>query len=115
MVQSQKAGNKLTTCRFTKPAKEKQIVTERNGRKSSKLLVEFKAKTVKDKIPLRNQVRENRNSRGAVNVCDDEGSTRVAEFPQSCRHRKRKMNNQIIIFIYSSLHVQITLMYMYCV
>ncbi|KAL9956911.1 hypothetical protein ACROYT_G038470 [Oculina patagonica] len=70
-------------------AKEKQIVTDRNGRKSSKLLVEFIAKTVKDKIPLRNQVRENRNSRGAVNVCDDEGSTRVAEFPQSCRHRKR--------------------------
>ncbi|KAL9970559.1 hypothetical protein ACROYT_G022957 [Oculina patagonica] len=69
--------------------KEKRIVTDRNGRKSSKLLVEFKAKTIKDKIPLRKQVRENRNSRGAVNVCDDEGLTRVAEFPQSCRHRKR--------------------------
>ncbi len=91
MVQSQKSGNKLTTCRFTKrtneftitertpqlkstrqfitdklfldvflvypgiTAKEKPIVTDRNGRKSSKLLVEFKAKTVKDKISLRNQ------------------------------------------------------------
>ncbi|KAL9978143.1 hypothetical protein ACROYT_G015630 [Oculina patagonica] len=45
-------------------AKEKRIVTDRNRRKSSKLLVEFKAKTVKDKIPFRNQVRENRNSEG---------------------------------------------------
>ncbi len=36
-------------------AKEKRIVTDRNGRKSSKLLVEFKAKKVKDKIPLRKQ------------------------------------------------------------
>ncbi|KAL9970003.1 hypothetical protein ACROYT_G022302 [Oculina patagonica] len=70
-------------------SQRKQIVSDRNGRKSSKLLVEFKAKTIKDKIPLRKQVRENRNSRGAVNVCDDEGLTRVAEFPQSCRHRKR--------------------------
>ncbi|KAL9966913.1 hypothetical protein ACROYT_G025053 [Oculina patagonica] len=72
-------------------AKEKRIVTDhnRNGRKSSKLLVEFKAKTIKDKIPLRKQVRENRNSRGAVNACDDEGLSRVAEFPQSYRHRKR--------------------------
>ncbi|KAL9967522.1 hypothetical protein ACROYT_G025766 [Oculina patagonica] len=58
--------------------------------KSSKLLVEFKAKTIKDKIPLRKQVRENRNSRGAVNVCDDEGLTRVAEFPQMRENRNSR-------------------------
>ncbi|KAL9952846.1 hypothetical protein ACROYT_G040159 [Oculina patagonica] len=56
------------------------------------LLVEFKAKTIKDKIPLRKQVRENRNSRGAVNVCDDEGLSRVAEFPQNKNDRHGKEN-----------------------
>ncbi|KAL9977106.1 hypothetical protein ACROYT_G014477 [Oculina patagonica] len=79
-----------------------KIVADRNG-KSSKLLGEFEAKTVKDNIPLRNQV-QGKQSRGAVSEIGDAGLTRVAEFPQRVADTREREINEQSEYIISSLH-----------